>query len=89
MKVGDTPCQNSKLKSNPSIKFLWHEGEKKKKDLQLQQNSNSTKKKCQSIYFTVTKGSETDFIGLLSLLYIEWKKKKQEEFKKMDEALTL
>ena len=49
---------------------------KKKKDLQLQQNSNSTKKKCQSIYFTVTKGSETDFIGLLSLLYIEWKKKK-------------
>lgn len=69
VKVGDTPCQNSKLKSNPSVKFLRHE--KKKKDLQLQQNCNSPKKKYQSIYLTVTKGSEPDFVILLSPLYME------------------
>lgn len=46
-----------------------------KKDLQLQQNCNSTKKKCQSISVTVTKGSEAGFILFLSLLYMGWGKK--------------
>lgn len=65
VKVDDTPCQNSKLKLNPSVKFLRHGG--KKRDLQLQQNCNSTKKKYPSIYFTVTKGSEAGFVILVSL----------------------
>jgi hypothetical protein len=29
VKVGYTPCQNSKLKLNPSVKFLNHGGKKR------------------------------------------------------------
>lgn len=79
MKVGDTPCQNSKLKPNPSVKFPRHGG---RKDLQLQQNCNSTKKKC------VTLPSPKNLKLALSCVFLlytwRWggKKKKPKELKK-------
>lgn len=70
--VSETPCQNSKLKLNPSVKFLRH-GEKK--DLQLQQNCNSTKREYVNLP-AVTKGSQAGFVISLSPLYMEVEKKK-------------
>ena len=70
VKVGDTLCQNSKLKPNPSLKFLRHR--KKKNDLQLQQNCNSMKRKYQSIYLLSARDLKlAGFVILLSPLYME------------------
>ena len=61
-------CQNSKLKSNPSLKFLRHR--RQKNDLQLHQNCNSMKRKYQSIYFTVIKGSKAGWLCHTSFSFI-------------------
>ena len=86
-------CQNSKLKSNPSLKFLRHR--RQKNDLQLHQNCNSMKRKYQSIYFTVINGSKAGWLCHTSFSFIYeggggmgvgWKAR---GVKKIDEALTL